>query len=110
MLLPTLLVTFFGKVVHAQQPDLQASRHAEMAAAARLGMPDQPLLSSEQISHGKHLASAKPSKRTGRTLMIVGGAVFLAGLLADEAIISITGVAIGAYGLYVYLEASPKRG
>jgi hypothetical protein len=41
--------------------------------------------------------------------MVVGGAVLLAGLLADETIISIAGVAIGGYGLYVYLNASPKR-
>jgi hypothetical protein len=41
--------------------------------------------------------------------MIVGGAVLLTGLLVDEAIISIAGVAIGGYGLYVYLDSSPKR-
>jgi hypothetical protein len=41
--------------------------------------------------------------------MIVGGAVLLAGLLADETIISIAGVAIGGYGLYVYLDAPRKR-
>jgi hypothetical protein len=41
--------------------------------------------------------------------MIVGGAVLLAGLLADEIIISIAGVAVGGYGLSVYLGPSPKR-
>jgi hypothetical protein len=41
--------------------------------------------------------------------MIVGGAVLLAGLLVDEAIISIVGVAIGGYGLYVYLNADRRR-
>lgn len=41
--------------------------------------------------------------------MIIGGAILLTGLLIDEALISITGVAIGGYGLYVYLNASPQR-
>jgi hypothetical protein len=110
MLLAALILPFSAEVAHAQQPAVSlAPSSAELVAGARLRIPDQPLLSSEQIGHNLDLVAAKPSKRTGETLMIVGGAVLLVGLLADEAIISIAGVAIGGYGLYVYLDASNRR-
>ncbi|HEU5304831.1 MAG TPA: hypothetical protein VFU40_09335, partial [Gemmatimonadales bacterium] len=110
MMLAALILPFSGKAVHAQRPAISlAPQSAELMAGARLRIPGQPLLSSGQIGPNLHQVAARPSKRTGETLMIVGSAVFLAGLLADEAIISIAGVAIGGYGLYVYLDASPKR-
>lgn len=110
MMLAALILPFSGKAIHAQRPAVSlVPQSAELVAGALLRIPGQPLLSSGQIGPNLHLVTAKPSKRTGETLMIVGGAVLLAGLLADEAIISIAGVAIGGYGLYVYLDASPKR-
>jgi hypothetical protein len=110
MMLAALILPFSGKAVQAQGPAVSLRpQSAELVAGARLRIPDQPPLSSGQIGPNLHLITARPSKRTGETFMIVGGAVFLAGLLADEAIISIAGVAIGGYGLYVYLDASPKR-
>jgi hypothetical protein len=110
LILAALILPFSGTVVHAQQANVSlAPTSAELVARARLGIQVQPLLSSGQIGPNLHLVAAKPSKRTGETLMIVGGAVLLVGLLADETIISIAGVAIGGYGLYVYLNASPKR-
>lgn len=110
MVLAALILPFSGKAVQAQRPAVSlAASSAELVAGARLRMPGEPLLSSGQIGSNLDLDAAKPSKRTGQTLMIVGGAVLLVGLLADETIVSIAGVAIGAYGLYVYLEASPKR-
>lgn len=110
MLLAGLILPFFAKAAHAQQPAVSlAPSSAELVAGARLRIPDRPLLSSGQIDSDLDLSVAKPSKRTGETLMIVGGAVLLAGLVADEAIISIAGVAIGGYGLYVYLDSSNRR-
>jgi hypothetical protein len=79
---------------------------AELAATARLRLSAQPV---EHARPTQDIALARASRRQGETLMIVGGAVLLAGLLVDEALISIAGVAIGGYGLYVYLNASPKR-
>ncbi len=109
MLLAALTLPF-GKAIHAQRPDVSlVPQSPELVAGTRLRLPDQPLLSAGQVSADLHLVAARPSKKTGETLMIVGGAVLVAGLLADEAIISIAGVAIGGYGLYVYLDASPKR-
>jgi hypothetical protein len=110
MMLAALVLPLSGKPVHAQLPAASlASSSTELVAGARLRIPGQPLVSSGQIAPNLDLVAARPSKRTGETLMIVGGAVLLVGLLADETIISIAGVAIGGYGLYVYLDASPKR-
>jgi hypothetical protein len=110
MMLATLMLPFSGTAVYAQRPAVSlVPQSAELVAGAQLRIPGQPLVSSGQIGPNLQLVAARPSKRTGETLMIVGGAVLLAGLLADEAIISIAGVAIGGYGLYVYLDASPKR-
>jgi hypothetical protein len=36
--------------------------------------------------------------------MIVGGAVLVTGLLVDESLVTIAGVAVGGYGLYLYLR------
>ena len=108
ILLAALAVPLWSKTVQAQGPTASlALAPAEAIAAVRLRMPSQPLISSQQPD--LELVSAKPSKHTGQTLMIVGGAVLLVGLIADEAIVSIAGVAIGGYGLYVYLEAKDKR-
>jgi hypothetical protein len=110
MMLAALILTVSAKAAQAQQPALSlAAQSAELAAGARLRIPDQPLLSSGQTSPSLQLVAARPSKRTARTLMIVGGAVLLIGLLADETIVSVAGVAIGGYGLFVYLDDSPRR-
>ena len=78
-----------------------------MRAAAGLRLPAATLVRTEPVRQS--IAVARPSRRQGEVLMIVGGAVLLAGLLVDEAIISIAGVAIGGYGLYVYLNADRRR-
>ncbi len=96
------------KEVSAQEAYRPLSANsAELAATARLRLrgssPESANASSRQA------VLARPSKKTGETLMIVGGAVLLVGLLADEAIISIAGVAVGGYGLYVYLNADNRR-
>ena len=84
-----------------------APRPAELMVAARLRSPAQSLVAP--VMGGSQVVVARPSRRQGETLMIVGGAILLTGLLIDEPIISITGVAIGGYGLYVYLNTSPRR-
>jgi hypothetical protein len=47
---------------------------------------------------------ARASRRQGEILMIVGGAVLVTGLIVDESLITIVGVAVGGYGLYLYLR------
>ncbi len=48
--------------------------------------------------------NARGSRRQGEILMIVGGAVMVTGLLVDESLVTIAGVAVGGYGLYLYLR------
>ena len=48
--------------------------------------------------------NARGSRRQGEILMIVGGAVLVTGLLVDESLVTIAGVAVGGYGLYLYLR------
>jgi hypothetical protein len=106
-----LMLPLIAPAAQAQRPAASLSaQSAELAAGARLRIPSQPLLlPSGRTGPSLQLVGARPTKRTGETLMIVGGAVLLVGLLADETVISIAGVVIGGYGLYVYLDASPKR-
>ena len=47
--------------------------------------------------------AARP-RAPGTVLMIVGGAVAIAGLVADESLLVVGGVVVGAYGLYLYLR------
>lgn len=81
----------------------------ELTSAARL-RPDRSLmLEYKQTGLAADVHYKRPSRRQGEILMIVGGAGILTGLLVDEALITIAGAAVGGYGLYVYLQASPKR-
>ena len=50
---------------------------------------------------------AERALKRSETLMIVGGAIFLAGaIIGDDAgtVIMISGAAVGIYGLYLYLQ------
>ncbi|MBI4513962.1 MAG: hypothetical protein HY702_07610 [Gemmatimonadetes bacterium] len=50
--------------------------------------------------------AARKDRETGLTLMIVGGAMFVSGLIigdAGGALIAVAGVGIGAYGVYLYV-------
>ena len=49
-------------------------------------------------------AAAVRRRAPGTVLMIVGGAVAVAGLVADESLLVLGGVAVGAYGLFLYLS------
>jgi hypothetical protein len=44
------------------------------------------------------------ASRQGSTLMIVGGAAIVTGMLIDEQAISLVGAIIGLYGLYLYVR------
>jgi hypothetical protein len=104
-----LAVPFSGEALHAQGATASLAPSAvELTATARFHPLSQPLFSSEE-THRLALVSARPSRRQGEILMIVGAAVLVTGLLVDEAIVSIAGVAIGGYGLYVYLNAGSRR-
>jgi len=48
--------------------------------------------------------AAMRARGEGATLMIVGGAGIVTGLLLDESVITFVGAAVWLYGLYVYLR------
>lgn len=94
--------------LHAQQSAIAPSASV-LTAAAALRPPQSKALLAFEPAVSEKIQYRRPSQRQGEILMIVGGAVLLTGLLVDEGLIAITGAAIGGYGLYVYLSASPRR-
>lgn len=110
--LAVLAVPGLTGVLHAQGHATGSigATPAELSASAHLRLPGSQVTVSEQrglVTGGYY---ARAGRRDGEVLMIVGGAVILTGLLVDEGLITIAGAAIGGYGLYLYLRASPKRG
>ena len=79
---------------------------AEIIASAAL-RPSSPPLSA--LASGWH-AELMPGRRAkdrdqGRTLMIVGGAAVVAGILVGDSggtVLILGGVGVGAYGFYLY--------
>lgn len=74
------------------------------ATAALRPVPVSPAVT--QPSLVARVETVRGGRRQGEILMIVGGAVILTGLLVDESLITIGGVAVGGYGLYLYLRAT----
>jgi hypothetical protein len=105
--LVTLGMTLAAKALAAQAAPINPNPMVlSTTAELRLSAPDP--LSQQHLFTGD-VEFRRPSRRQGEVLMIVGGAGILVGLIADEALITIAGAAVGGYGLYVYLSASPKR-
>jgi hypothetical protein len=105
-----LALAVWTGTLHAQRVAINsiAPTTTELSAAAQFRLaPLVPLLDRRALAADIHYARA--GRRDGEILMIVGGAVILTGLLADEGLITIAGAAIGGYGLYLYLRSSPKR-
>jgi hypothetical protein len=72
--------------------------------AARVGIA-QNASASAQVSTATPvpLVQGNQSNNSGRTLMLVGGLVFMGGLLIGDNVgtaIAVTGLAFGAYGFY----------
>lgn len=66
-----------------------------------------PALQSEYSTRDE-LAMLRPASRgQASALMIAGAALFVAGLIIEDdagTVVAVAGAAIGAYGLYLYLE------
>ena len=101
--LALVLVLGAPALAHAQAPVFQEA----MRASATLQLAAQrPTTASPLTINGDLLAQRRFNSRApGATLMIIGGASILAGILvggsAGTAMI-IGGVAAGAYGFYLY--------
>ena len=86
----------------AQSPDTQPHFGPTVHAASAAVRPDLRMDASVPPA-----LDLRQQLRRSETLMIVGGAIFLAGaIIGDDAgtIIMIGGAAVGIYGLYLYLQ------
>ena len=82
---------------------------AAAPVAARLVAPVEApaLVVAEDRAEAARAAGAVAAMRArgqGSTLMIVGGAGIVTGLLLDDSVITFVGAAVWLYGLYVYLR------
>jgi len=85
---------------------LIAPTSARLRAAAALRPVPTMSFAVARPSLVAEVESVRGGRRQGEILMIVGGAVVLTGLLVDESLVTIAGVAVGGYGLYLYLRAT----
>jgi hypothetical protein len=61
-------------------------------------------VSRDEAARAAVAVAAQRARGQGSTLMIVGGAAVVTGLLLDEGVITFVGAAVWLYGLYVYLR------
>lgn len=110
-LLLVVAVSIPATALHAQRSAFKsiAPSATELTTAAQLRLQSNRAHVSERDGLAADIHYARAGRREGETLMIVGGAVLLTGLLVNESLVTIAGAAIGGYGLYVYLSTSPKR-
>jgi hypothetical protein len=69
------------------------ARHHNLAAAA-----------AELLGEARTPTVARAARGQSSTLMIVGGAAIVTGLLLDEGVITFVGAGVWLYGLYLYLR------
>jgi len=98
-----LIGTLCAQPALAQSSQFQAG----IQAAASLRMPTQnPAAGVLHAAHSDPLAPRRFSSRApGATLMIIGGAAIVAGILVNgsgSTVLILGGVVLGAYGLYLY--------
>lgn len=79
---------------------------AELTATAALRPAPTAPLGVTSSSLVADVGTARAGRGQGEILMIVGGAGIVTGLLVDESIVTIAGVAVAGYGLYLYLRAN----
>jgi hypothetical protein len=98
-----LLVAVHTPLADAQSTGFQAG----IQAAASLRMPSQNR--SAQIRYNANDGLLTPSRFSSRapgaTLMIIGGAAIIAGILVGGSggtVLILGGVGVGAYGVYLY--------
>jgi hypothetical protein len=104
----------------ARVPDVVPQASTSRAAAGQPSFAERgPLMSSDAIAPRLDVsgessdALAAPRRPFGlsQTLMIVGGAAFVAGaIIGDDAgtVMMVAGAGVGLYGLYLYLHEPSK--
>jgi hypothetical protein len=97
-----LVTVAAAPTARAQATDAQPTSGPTVLAARAAVRPDLRMGASAPVA-----IDFRQALRRSETLMIVGGAILLAGaIIGDDAgtIIMIGGAGIGIYGLYLYLQ------
>ncbi|HET9275409.1 MAG TPA: hypothetical protein VFN96_05000 [Gemmatimonadales bacterium] len=68
------------------------------------GAVDAPAVAVREVAPEALVAVRRANRQTGVTLMIVGLAGVLTGLIVDESAITIAGAVVGGVGLFMYLN------
>ena len=72
---------------------------------ARLAAPSTTAaVAAELVADAGAPSAARAARGQSSTLMIVGGAAIVTGLLLDEGVITFVGAGVWLYGLYLYLR------
>jgi len=102
-LLAFVLLPLFSGVTHAQSSPYQAA----IASTAALHAAPATRATGTPANLADDLVAARQfnSRAPGATLMIIGGASIVAGILVGGSggtVLVLGGVALGAYGFYLY--------
>ena len=96
------------EVVAPVQVEAPVTADAEATAAGpRLAASAITVRTEQRESQEAAVAMVQSRDRRGTTLMMVGGAAFLAGLLIGDdagAAVAVGGALVGLYGLYIYMQ------
>jgi hypothetical protein len=104
-----ILVSLLAAPAAARAQTVSGSYHDAMQAAAALQIaaqrssPVAPLVVNRDLLAPERFSSRAP----GATLMIIGGAGVVAGILvggSGGALLILGGVGLGAYGFYLYMK------
>ena len=105
--LAALLLSLAPAIAGAQTPPPQYASAIQASVALQLAATRGTPLASPAPTPGADVLIPSRIRRhaaPGTVFMIVGGAVAVAGILADEGILIVGGVAVAGYGLYLYLR------
>jgi hypothetical protein len=108
-MMPRLIVTSVAILVLSVGNAARAAAQGRPPAGPRLTAPWASVTGARGLPVGQRLGAdlmqrASRPRAPGTVLMIVGGAVAGAGILADESLLIVGGVAVAGYGLYLYLR------
>ena len=100
-----LLTTLAWGAAAAQEKAVSPLAMSAVQLPGGLELSDSLLVASPGLMQpGDFTGLARPNRRTGEVLMIVGGAGILLGVLTDESVITIAGAGVAGYGLYLFLR------
>jgi len=89
----------------APTPPKVASPFVVAPMPTRLAAPSaSAVVAAELVKDVRLPAVARAGRGQSSTLMIVGGAAIVTGLLLDEGVITFVGAGVWLYGLYLYLR------